>query len=78
MRCESSRLRCRGVSRIPLNCESLARDRIAAEPRAALEYVQIVDPATLAPVDVVEHPAVVLIAARFGDVRLIDNLPIAP
>jgi pantoate--beta-alanine ligase len=58
--------------------ESLARDRIADEPRAVLEYVQIVDPATLAPVDVVEQAAVVLIAARFGDVRLIDNLRIAP
>jgi pantoate--beta-alanine ligase len=58
--------------------ESLARDRVAAEPRADLEYVRIVHPETLDPVDLVEHPVVVLIAARFGDVRLIDNLLITP
>ena len=58
--------------------ESLARDRVAAEPRADLEYVRIVDPETLVAVDVVEAPAVVLIAARFGDVRLIDNLLVTP
>jgi len=58
--------------------ESLARDRVAAEPRADLEYVRIVDPETLVAVDVVEEPAVVLIAARFGDVRLIDNLLVTP
>src|SRR3954453_22012565 len=49
--------------------ESLALDRIAAEPRANLEYVHIVDPATLAAVDVLQQSAVVVIAARFGDVR---------
>ena len=58
--------------------ESLARDRVAAEPRADLEYVRIVHPETLDPVDLVEHPVVVLIAALFGDVRLIDNLLITP
>jgi len=58
--------------------ESSARDRIAAEPRADLEYVHIVDPSTLAPVDVVKQPAVVLVAAHFGDVRLIDNLLLTP
>jgi len=58
--------------------ESLAGERIAAEPRADLEYVRIVHPETLDPVDLVEHPVVVLIAARFGDVRLIDNLLITP
>ncbi|HZX54684.1 MAG TPA: pantoate--beta-alanine ligase, partial [Ilumatobacteraceae bacterium] len=58
--------------------ECLARDRVAAEPRAELEYVHIVDPTTLNPVAVVTQPAVVLVAARFGDVRLIDNLPISP
>ncbi len=52
--------------------------RIASEPRARLEYLQIVDPGTLAPVAVVQQPATILAAVWFGDVRLIDNLPLAP
>jgi pantoate--beta-alanine ligase len=57
---------------------ALARDRIEAEPRARLEYLDIVDPLTLDPVAVVKHPAIILVAAWFGDVRLIDNLPLSP
>jgi pantoate--beta-alanine ligase len=56
----------------------LATQRIAAEPRARLEYVEIVDPATLQAVAVVDGPAQVLAAAWFGEVRLIDNLPLLP
>lgn len=55
---------------------ALARERIEAEPRARLEYVDIVDLLTLDPVAVVKQPAIILVAAWFGDVRLIDNLPI--
>jgi pantoate--beta-alanine ligase len=57
---------------------ALATERIADEPRARLEYVQIVDPVTLDPVTTVKQPAVILAAAWFGDVRLIDNLPLSP
>jgi pantoate--beta-alanine ligase len=46
---------------------------IRHEPRATLEYVELVDAATLRSMDRVEAPAVVLVAAWFGDVRLIDN-----
>ena len=55
---------------------ALARERIEAEPRARLEYLDIVDPLTLDPVAVVKQPATILVAAWFGDVRLIDNLPL--
>ena len=48
--------------------------RISAEPRARLEYLQIVDPLTLVPVAVVDHPVTIVAAVWFGDVRLIDNL----
>jgi pantoate--beta-alanine ligase len=51
-----------------------AGHRIAAEPLASVEYVQIVDPLTLVPLTVVDRPAVVVAAVWFGDVRLIDNL----
>lgn len=47
--------------------------RIEAEPRARLEYVEVVDADTLTAVDRADRPVVVLVAAWFGDVRLIDN-----
>jgi pantoate--beta-alanine ligase len=38
------------------------------------EYVAFVDPATFAPVDPVDGPVLVAIAARVGSTRLIDNI----
>ena len=57
---------------------AIARERISAEPLAKLDYVDIVDPVTLDPVTVVNGPAVAVVAAWFGDVRLIDNLVLTP
>jgi pantoate--beta-alanine ligase len=57
---------------------TMASSRIAQEPRARLEYLDIVDPLTLGHVDGVQQPAIVVAAAWFGDVRLIDNLPLVP
>jgi pantoate--beta-alanine ligase len=57
---------------------ALGTSRIAAEPRARLEYLQIVDPLTLAPVEAVTQPASIVAAVWFGDIRLIDNLPLTP
>ena len=56
---------------------TLGTERIAAEPRARLEYLHIVDSSTLAPIDVVKQDATVLAAVWFGDVRLIDNVPLS-
>ena len=47
------------------------------EPLARLEHVALVDPATFDPIDDVQHTALLLIAAWFGEVRLIDNLLIS-
>jgi pantoate--beta-alanine ligase len=47
---------------------TLAADRIVPE------YLAIVDADTLAPIDSVDREALVPIAARFGAVRLIDNV----
>jgi pantoate--beta-alanine ligase len=55
-----------------------AEDVIAAEPQARLEYVEVFDPDTLR---AVAHPARgtrAAIAVWFGDVRLIDNVELAP
>ena len=55
-----------------------ATKHVEAEPRARLEYLGIVDPATLEPVAEVRQQAVMLAAVWFGDVRLIDNLLLSP
>jgi len=49
-----------------------------AEPRLQLDYAAIVDPATLEPVTHALPGCVALVAARFGAVRLIDNLIFGP
>ena len=51
---------------------------LAAEPRAQMEYVAIVDSARLTPIDRVTAGCVALVAARVGPVRLVDNLIFGP
>ncbi len=46
---------------------------IAAEPLGRMEYCEIVDPETLAPVTDLHQVLLVTVAVWFGDVRLIDN-----
>ncbi len=54
---------------------AMARE-IGATPEARLDYAAVVDEATFEDVPIVDGPARALVAARFGDVRLIDNLPL--
>jgi pantoate--beta-alanine ligase len=42
------------------------------------EYVAVVDPDTLEPVERTRGPALLALAARIGEVRLIDNVVLAP
>jgi pantoate--beta-alanine ligase len=51
---------------------------LAAEPRAAGDYAEIVEPRSLEPVQCVAPGSVALVAARLGPVRLIDNLILGP
>ncbi|QAY71148.1 pantoate--beta-alanine ligase [Xylanimonas protaetiae] len=44
----------------------------------APEYLALADPDTLEPVATLDRPALALVAARVGEVRLIDNLLIDP
>jgi pantoate--beta-alanine ligase len=44
----------------------------------APEYLELVDPDTLEPVDQLDGEALAVIAARIGSTRLIDNIPIHP
>lgn len=42
------------------------------------EYIAVVDPDTFAPLERIERPALIALAARVGPVRLIDNMEVAP
>ena len=50
-----------------------ALDELAREPRARVEYLEIVDAATMAPVDRIDGPVRIAAAVWFGNTRLIDN-----
>ena len=52
---------------------AVVADIIAGEPLASIEYVEVVDAATLTAVSLIDSTVVVLVAAWFGGVRLIDN-----
>jgi len=46
---------------------------IATEPQAHLDYVEVRDPQTFLPLEILQAPAVLLIAVHIGSTRLIDN-----
>jgi pantoate--beta-alanine ligase len=52
---------------------AMARE-IGATPQARLDYAAVVDDDTFEELRTVDRPARAIVAARFGDVRLIDNL----
>src|SRR5262249_2515426 len=52
---------------------AVMRREIEAEPRAALEYADVCDPDTFAPLEALRAPALLAAAARVGPARLIDN-----
>ena len=55
-----------------------ARSVLDSEPGITLDYLALVDPATLAEVpDGVTGPALLAVAARVGTTRLIDNAPLS-
>ena len=51
---------------------------VDAEPLARFEHIEIVHPDTLTAITEVHGPTVAVTAVWFGDVRLIDNLLLAP
>jgi pantoate--beta-alanine ligase len=54
------------------------REVVQSEPRVALDYLALVNPLRLEPVEQVSAGTVALLAARVGQVRLIDNLILGP
>lgn len=62
------------MGRIRARAEVVLGDPVSVVP----EYVELVDPDTLEPVDLLDRPARLLIAARVGEARLIDNVLLEP
>ena len=60
--------------RNPIQLTTAINEIISKEPMAAAEYVAVVDPSTLAPLEKIETDALIALAAKFGKTRLIDNL----
>ncbi len=48
-------------------------DTVASEPTVRLDYAEIRDPDSFSPLEKLRAPALLLIAARVGSTRLIDN-----
>lgn len=54
------------------------RQRIAAELSPDIDYVEVVEPESLEPVQTITGPVVLAVAVRLPQVRLIDNVQAAP
>lgn len=67
----------RGGELDPATVRSLMAGVIATEPLAELDYVAVVDAATLDEVDPLAGEVRLLTAARFGRARLLDNLGVS-
>lgn len=55
-----------------------AQEMLQREPLLRLDYFEIVDPGTLQPVERIDRPVRIAVAAYFGPTRLIDNLQAFP
>jgi pantoate--beta-alanine ligase len=65
-----------GPTPVPARPEALVGR--AEHPRLALDYVSISDEQTLEELETIDRPALVLLAARVGATRLIDNTVVVP
>lgn len=55
-----------------------AREVLEAEELIQIDYVEVVRPATLSPVTTIEGEALLLVAVRCGETRLLDNATLEP
>ena len=62
-----------GATRPP-DLEARMRQELQREPAVAAEYIAMVDPERLAPVETVDALTIIAVAARVGGTRLIDNI----
>ena len=57
---------------------SAAKEVFAREPQVVLDYLEIVDPDTLDPIERISRETLVAVAAYIGSTRLIDNTVLNP
>jgi pantoate--beta-alanine ligase len=57
--------------------EARMRGLLEEEPGVSVEYIAVVDPESLAPVETADAKTIVAVAARIGSTRLIDNIVLA-
>lgn len=69
---EARRLVARG-ERSAERIEAVVREVLAGSPLVRPDYVAVVDPEDLSPVDLLERDALLAVAAWVGETRLIDN-----
>jgi pantoate--beta-alanine ligase len=74
---EARRLVERG-QRDPAAVRAAMRQIVETGRPAAIDYISVVDPGTLQPVERVDRPVLVALAVRIGNTRLIDNVTVAP
>ncbi len=55
---------------------ALIREELAGEPLATADYAEIVDADSLEPIITITRSCLVLLAVRFGNTRLIDNMQV--
>jgi pantoate--beta-alanine ligase len=74
----AAREACRHGERSGHALRAVMLDVLATEPLADVDYVSVADEDTLAELDRVDGSALLSLAVRLGDTRLIDNEPLAP
>jgi pantoate--beta-alanine ligase len=57
---------------------AVAKEVFAREPQVRVDYIEIVNPDTLDPVQQIAEPTLVAVAAYVGTTRLIDNVVLNP
>ena len=55
-----------------------ATDMIQAYPSASIDYIKISDAQTLADIHIIDRPALMALAVKIGNVRLIDHVMLDP
>ena len=64
------------ISVLDFGADGSCRGDIEATDDVAIEYAELVDAATLEPLETIDRPARLCVAAKIGTCRLIDNVGI--
>ena len=75
---EAVRARFEASDATPSELVRIATETLSAMPDLSVEYVEVVDAETLAPVQALSRAVLVAVAARIGSTRLIDNTLLRP